>query len=94
MYVVRDVFKTKPGQAKDLVKKFDAALPHMQVDGIKARRILVDSVSAYWTVVLETEVEDLEAYFSLAENREAREQMSGYLDLVTGGHREIFKVAA
>jgi hypothetical protein len=43
-------------------------------------------------VVLEMEVEDLDAYFNLAENPSAREAMEGYMEFVQEGYREIFRV--
>jgi hypothetical protein len=92
MYIVRDLFKAKPGQANALIEKFKATLPEIQVDGIKGQRVLVDAVASYWTVVLETEVEELDSYFALAEDPASREGMSGYLDHVLSGQREIFKV--
>jgi hypothetical protein len=92
MYVVRDVFKAKPGKAKDLAAKFNGALEDMQTEGVSARRILVETVSDYWTVVIETEVEDMGAHFSISENPGAREKMAGYMDFVEGGHREVFRL--
>jgi len=96
MYVIRDVFQTKPGQAKALVNIFKNAATFMQSMGVKQTRILTDTVSSYWTVVLEIEVDTMEEYFQQLEgrksNKEMADAMKGYMDLVTGGHREIFKV--
>jgi hypothetical protein len=92
VYVIRDVFRTRPGRAKDLVRMFKEARAHLLGEGM-TQRILTDVVSAYWTVVLETEVRDLSDYFALAENPKIRENMAGYMDLVLEGRREIFKVA-
>lgn len=92
MYIVRDVFTAKPGKANALAEKFTAAKPHFQGEGISVGKIMVDSVASYWTVVLEMEVEDLDAYFNLAENPSAREAMEGYMEFVQEGYREIFRV--
>lgn len=94
MFVVRDTYKAKPGQAAALIQKFEAVFPQMTTKGIHAQRVLVDVVAEYWTVVLETEVEDLNAYFAMADDPAARDGMAGYMDLVLGGGREIFRVAA
>jgi len=94
MYIVRDTFNAKPGQAKNLIEKFQAALPDFRREGVRGLRILVDSVSDYWTVVLEIEVEDLGMYFAMAENPAGREKLAGYLDYVLGGKREIFRIVA
>lgn len=96
MYVIRDVFKAKPGKAKALVDKFKGAVPFVNSTRVWGARILTDTVAGYWTVVLELEVENLSDYFGMQEDRAAdpkwREAMSGYMDLVEGGHREIFEV--
>ena len=96
MFVVRNVFKCKPGKAKDLVEKFRAALPMMRE--IANHRVLVDEVATFWTVVIETETEDLAAFEKMLKERGSRQDvqdaMAGYMDFVDGGHREIFKVAA
>ncbi len=95
MYLVRDIFKTKPGMAKELVGKFKQAAPYMKDAGYKNTRILTDVVSNYWTVVLEMEVESLDAFEKsqgFTSRPEVKDIMKGYMNLVEGGHREIFKV--
>jgi hypothetical protein len=98
MYVIRDVFRCKPGKAKVLVEKIRATLASTEAhDGFRNSRILVDVVASYWTVVWEAEVDTLERFehhmAHYASRPEVREAMAGYLDLVEGGHREIFRVA-
>lgn len=96
MYLIRDIFNTKPGKAKDLVAKFKQAMPHMGAPGVHGMRVMTDTVAGYWTVVCETEVEQLQAYFDMARasspSPEAEEAMKGYMELVNGGHREIFRI--
>ncbi len=96
MYVVRNVFKTKPGKARQLVDKFLAANKLLDETKIWGVRLMTDTVSTFWTVVLEFEVAELDDYFHAMEERAAdprwREAMSGYMDLVDGGHREIYSV--
>ena len=96
MYLIRDVFRCKPGKAKDLVAIFKNARPHMERMGVSGARVMTDSVSTYWTVVLELEVESMAAYEEILSGRQASpelgEIMKGYMDCVSGGHREIFKV--
>jgi len=95
MFVIRDIFNTKPGRAKDLVAKMKKALPLMQAPGAPSARVMTDTVAGYWTVVCETEVEDLKTYFDMSASRpspEAEEAMKGYMDLVNGGRREIFRI--
>lgn len=94
MYLVRDVFQTKPGKAKELVKKFKQASPLMEKEGMKGFKVMTDIVSTYWTVVLEAEVDDLGKFAKEIRggtpDPEFIKIMEGYMDLVIGGHREIY----
>ena len=97
MFVIRNVFKCKPGQAKNVIEKFKAAHELMGDMGISQPRILVDEVASFWTVVVEVEAEDLAVFGKLlherGSNEDVQKAMAGYLDMVESGHREIFKVA-
>ena len=96
MFLVRNVFRTHPGKAKELVKKFKAAAPHLNAMGVHNTRVLSDAVAGFWTVVHEIEVEDMNAFFNALEARapdEAiRTAMAGYMDLIQSGHREVFRI--
>lgn len=97
MYLIREVFQAKPGKAKDLVKMFKQAAPHFEKMGeMKNMKILTDAVATYWTVVVESETENMDSFFSNMRSAtmsdELKEIMKGYMDCVTGGHREIFIV--
>lgn len=98
MYVVRDIFRCKPGKAKELVAKFKQSIKSMeQLDGFSNVRLMVDAVADYWTVVLESDVATLEQFEQhLREwgtRPDVREAMDGYMELVEGGRREIFRIA-
>jgi len=96
MFVVRDVFRTKSGKGKEVSTMFKKGTAFMPTEGVKSRRILSDVVGEYWTIVMETEVEQLESYFDglnqRPSNPEAEQVMKGYADLIQSGYREIFKV--
>lgn len=96
MYVVRNVFTCKPGKAKDLVARFQAARPHLQGMGIRNSRILTDTAAGFWTVVVESETESLDDYFEAVRARPAttdlQEAMGDYMELVIGGRREILRL--
>jgi hypothetical protein len=96
MYVVRDVFYAKPGKARELVAKFRAAAPHLAAMGLHDMQVMTDAVGDYWTVVAEAQVESLDHYFDVAKRERDHPQiaqaMAGYMDLITGGRREIFKL--
>ena len=96
MYVIRNVFKCKPGKAKNVIEKFKATHALIASDGINTR-VLVDEIAGFWTVVAEIEVQDLAAFDNLMRERASRDDvqqaMAGYTDLVDSGYREIFRVA-
>jgi heme-degrading monooxygenase HmoA len=97
MYVIRDIFRCKPGHSKSVAEKFKNSLSAMQkMKGFKSGRVLLDYVGSYWTVVLETEVDSLGNFEALlneyATNKEMHEIMKGYMDDVEGGHREVFRI--
>ncbi len=97
MYLVRDIFQCKPGKAGELAGRFKKTFPSMQTeDHFRNCRVLVDAVANYWTVVLECEFDslaDFEHHMAEYSRRDdVREAMGGYMDLVEGGRREIFRV--
>jgi hypothetical protein len=97
MYLVRDIFQCKPGKAGELAAKFKRTIPSMESeDRFRNCRVMVDAVASYWTVVLEAEFDslaDFERHMAEYSKRaDVREVMAGYMDLVEGGRREIFKV--
>ena len=93
MLLIRNVFRCKPGCAADLANRFKSTLPMME--GVTAR-VMVDFVTDYWTVVMEMEVEDMATFerqfAQRAQQPEMREKMGDYMSLVTGGHREIWRI--
>lgn len=97
MYVVRDVFRCKPGKAKELVAIFKQVLSNAErEDGFRNARVMVDAIADYWTVVIEADIESLAQFekhsTEFGARAEVREAMRGYMDLVDGGHREIWRV--
>ena len=95
MYIIHETFHAKPGKAKELVKKFKAAIPLFeQTQEAKNFRVLTDVASNYWTVIMTCEVADIGAFVGTLRSAtsvpELQEIMKGYLDLVEGGKREIF----
>ncbi|MEP0813229.1 MAG: hypothetical protein HRF49_01010 [bacterium] len=96
MYVVRNVFRAKPGQAKALVAKFKAAQPLIEKSTAGQVRLLTDVSAGFWTVVVENTTDNLNEYLGVAQKvsqePEIGEAMKGYMDLIESGYREIFKV--
>jgi len=97
MYLVRDVFQCKPGKSAELAARFKKTIPSMETeDRFRNCRVMVDAVADYWTVVLEAEFNSLSDFeHHMAEysaRADVREAMAGYMELVEGGRREIFKL--
>jgi hypothetical protein len=94
MFIIRNVFRCKPGQAKQVIDKFKAVQPIMQE--IAKHTIMVDEVASFWTVVVEVETEDLATFQKLLHERGSdtriQDAMAGYMDFVDSGYREIYRV--
>lgn len=92
MLVIRNVFHCKPGQAKNLVAMMKESFE--KTPEMPKPRIMTDVSAGFWTVVLETEAESLDAWEKqmATTSAEVRRAMSSYMELVTGGYREIFRV--
>jgi hypothetical protein len=97
MFLIRDVFRCKPGKARALAEKFKDTVPSMERDdGFVNCRVMTDFVGTYWTVVLQAEVDSLEKFNGHMRNfsarPEVRKALEGYMDLVERGHREIYRI--
>jgi hypothetical protein len=99
MFMIREVISCKTGKVGALVSKFKAVDEVRQSMGLAPLRIYTDVAGApFWTLVLEHEYGSLDEFRELesqvmAEER-AQAAMAGYHDLITSGHREIYKVEA
>lgn len=97
MLLIRDVFRCRPGKAGEVARRLQATLPSTEAeDGFRNCRVLVDYVGAYWTVVMEGEVDDLSQFdhhmAGYGSRPAVQEAMRGYTDLVESGYREVFRI--
>lgn len=97
MFLVRDVFRCRPGKAKDLAARFKRLAPAMERDDRFTNvKVMVDAFADYWTVVVEAEFESLDRFEKhmneFSQRDEVREVMAGYMELVEGGHRELYRL--
>jgi hypothetical protein len=97
MLIVRDVFRCKPGKSRQVAEIFKAALKHIEGTGsVLGGKVMLDLVADFWTVAIELEVKDLGAYEREMETYASREEfrkiMAGYMELVTEGRREIYRL--
>ena len=97
MYLIREVMHCKPGQVRPMVDKFKELGKVLKKMGFTQLRILTDvSGERYWTVIVEQEVESLEAYADMSRktmsDAKLQKVMKNYHELVESGHREIYRV--
>jgi hypothetical protein len=97
MFLIRDVFRCKPGKVRALAEKFKKTIPSMErEDGFVNCRVMTDFVGTYWTVVLQAEVDSLEKFEKhmreFGTRPAVRKALDSYMDLVHGGHREIYRI--
>lgn len=52
MYLVREVFHTKPGKAKELVKKFKQTAPYFEKQGMKSFKVMTDIATSVTSLVI------------------------------------------
>jgi len=97
MFLVRDVMFCKPGQARPMVKKFQALSKLLQAQGVGPLKVMTDvSSERYWMVVSEVEVDSLERYAEMTQQsmsqKEFQDAMAGYHEIVVEGRREIYTI--
>ena len=95
MYLIQETFHAKPGKAKELVKKFKAAIPFFQAaEEGRNHKVMTDVSGNYWTVIMTYEVSDIGAFVTNLRSAtgapELQDIMKGYIDLVEGGKRDIY----
>jgi len=88
MILVREVFIAKPGQASSLARLMSEVMPRS--------RVMTDMTGVFNKVVMETEVDDLNAFEARMKdylsNQEMKKKMAGYTDMYTAGKREIYRI--
>ncbi len=98
MYIIREVFTAKPGQASKLAKLFKKMLT-----GSMKGRVMTDMAGPYNTVVMEVEAKSLAEWEKQMEEYKSgkpdpkmdpkvAEEMSKYTEMYQSGRREIFQI--
>lgn len=93
MFVIRETFTAKPGQASTLARQLKTATA---LSPAVKTRVLTDYIARFNTVVIETEVEDLAVFdrqmTEYMSNPDVRTAMEGYADRYLTGTREVYRV--
>lgn len=101
MLLIREVMYCKPGKVKAMVEKSLAMSKLSEKAGTGKMRVLTDFAGErYWTIVMEMEVANLQAFDDMMEGKgmkpedmkQMEDVMKGYHDLVDHGRREIYKI--
>ena len=97
MIMVREVLNCRPGKVRALVDRFKALNTVMEDRGAAPFRMYTDVAGErFWTLVLESEYESLDAFAALEQevmdDDRAKSAMEGYHELVVKGRREIYTV--
>ncbi len=97
MFVIREILNCKPGRVRPMVEKFKVIAKAAQETAPTPFRLFTDvSGDAFWTVVAEIEVEQIEDFLTMEQklmsNAAVAKAMSDYHDLVISGRREILRV--
>jgi hypothetical protein len=96
MYIIRETFTAKPGMASKLAKLFTEMISSNSMMSRTNIRVMTDYVGPFNTVVMETEVENLEEFGrqqkEYMEKSNVSEKMKNYTDLYLTGSREIYQV--
>ncbi len=91
MYIIRETFVAKPGNASKLAKLFNEVMGNEN-----NVRVMTDYVGPFNNVVIETEVDNLEEYERRMkegmQDRSMADKMKGYTDMYLEGKREIYQV--
>lgn len=93
MYLIRNTFAAKPGQAGKLANQLKEMV---SIGKLRNPRILTDVSGDFNTVVMEHEMETLSEWETLMEryrtDPQIRSLAAGYLELWTTGKRELYKI--
>ena len=101
MLVIRDIMYCKPGKVRAMVEKFLAMSKLMERSGMGKARVMTDlCAERYWTVVMEVEAPNLQAFEAMMQGqgqdpaamKSLDDVMKGYHELVESGRREIYKI--
>ena len=94
MIIVRDVFQAKYGKGDDLVALFKEAQEKWPTP--YAKRILTDASGSFFTVVTETEFENLAAWEQASSETRSMAEFGDWFErmtlLVEFGRREFFNI--
>src|SRR6185436_13231616 len=96
MYLIREIFMAKPGQASKLAKLFKKM-------NMPDSRVMTDMVGPYNTVVMEVTMASLAEWEKQMNDmksgkpdpnmsKEVAEEMSHYTEMYTKGRREIYQI--
>jgi hypothetical protein len=100
MILVRSEFQCKPGHVQEMIDNFKAMAPMMEQQNVIKRTTLMTDLSGNFdTVVLESEVESIDAYLAMLEAAFADPEMQAGQagsnnSIYKTGQRNYYKIEA
>lgn len=96
MIVVREVFQLHYGKAREALALMKEMMKASSMMSANPPRLLTDAVGRYYTLIMESEFQDLAAFEkAMSEERGGegmRELNARFVPLVMEGRREIYRV--
>lgn len=96
MIVVREVFQLHFGKAREAIALFKEMMATSPEMGSGSTRLLTDAVGRYYTLIMESEHQDLAAFEKSMSEESGGEAMrdlyARFVPLVMEGRREIFRI--
>lgn len=99
MILVRDVFQAKYGKGDELVRLFKEIYEMMGKESVRGdTMVLTDLSGPFFTVVTETKVESIEAFFANMREGFSRPEFAEWFErttsLIESGRREFYTIEA
>ena len=98
MIIVRDIFQLEFGKAKEAIELLRQGQDALKQAGYPVDRVLADVSGEFYTLVMESRVENLGQYEeALAKTRDLGEWQEAFrrlVPLVRSGRREIYREVA
>ena len=100
MILVRSEFQCKPGRVQEMIDNFKAMAPMMEHQSvIKRTRLMTDLSGNFDTVIVESEVESIDAYLAMmqaafADPNIQTEQTGSMNSIYQTGQRNYYKIEA
>lgn len=95
MYLVRNIFKVRPGKSKAMVDLLKQTDEWLEGQGFSKATILTDLTGEFYTVVAERRIESLDAVDKMVhpkKDSKLENWFKQYRELIVDGRRELWHI--